>query len=235
MQDVDFTTLQAIREEAGMQQYKNGEVLEGVIDGSNKTFLTSYKPIVDINQDDILSPGDVVCYVDDAPVTVDSINPAAGALSLHSAPEADSVVSADYAFSPLSDADVEVYRTRAEKWLVRRVKNVFDMTTVTSNSFPEEWTNMVLLYAAGLILIKDYGSSVDTDGTSKDGYKKLGLARDLMKEYLMDLGEDSSASTLEAEQPNSTTDGNIFGRDSMLGRSDGRSRDDEFMRHEDRF
>jgi len=117
-----------------------------------------------------------------------------------------------YAFSPLTDATMDVYRTRASRVAERRVRNFYDFTKMTRDNVPAEWGNMVMLYGAGLILIRDYGSSVDTDGSSKDGYKKLGLARALMTEYLTD--QKRRSHSYYPETVSSRNDGDIFPRDT---------------------
>jgi hypothetical protein len=233
MSQVDYATLQAIRKEAGFQHAKNGDKLTGVADGANKVFVTTKKPIVDTNFDGIVSAADVILYDDGVPVTVTAVNPTTGAITANVAPANASVMTADYYYSPLSDADIDDVRGEAQDWLNNRVKSHYDLADIkTDDDVPSQFRTIVKLYAAGLLLIRDYGSSTDTDQTSKDGYKKIDLARDLLKEFIGDITDDADQPT--AARPVVHTDGNIFARSEDLGGDYAdTSGDDAFFRSKD--
>ncbi len=233
-----YATRQAIRKESGRQHRKSAERPSGVVDGTNKDFYVAKKFVVDRNDDDLFNTSDVVAYVDGAAVPVDAVNADTGLITLHDAPTGSQVVTADYQFSELSDADIDEVRGEAEDWLTGRVKNYIDVTAFTwhlpildpvvLDNFPKTFSTIVKLYAAALILIRDYGSGADTDLTSKDGYKKLGVAKSMLSDWLAEFIEDGGEGK-RAPKATVRTDGDIFHRNRNLGESHP-SKDDEFMR-----
>lgn len=230
MSNVDYVTLQAIREDSGMQHQKNGEVPTGAVNGSNTIFYLSKTPLADRDYDDVVTPSDVIVRVDGVPVNITSLQASTGKLVLASPPGNGTQVTVEYAYSPLTDATVEAYRVKAQAWLNRRVKNIFDLTTIKDvEDVPDAFINIVTLFASGLILIKDFGSSADTDGTSKDGYKKLDLARDLLKEYIMDETDDPDSPENTGDKPSVIAHDGPFTKRN----SDGTSKDAWWWRHRD--
>jgi len=233
-----YATRQAIRKESGRQHRKSAERPSGVVDGSNKDFYVAKKYVVDRNDDDLFNTSDVVAYVDGAAVSVTAVNADTGLITLAVAPTGSQVVTADYQFSELSDADIDEVRGEAEDWLTNRVKNYIDVTLfkwhlpvtdpVTVDNFPKTFSTIVKLYASGLILIRDYGSGADTDLTSKDGYKKLGVAKSMLSDWLAEFIDDGGEGK-KAAKAAVKTDGNIFNRSRDLG-TDKPDQDDQFMR-----
>ena len=100
-----YATRQAIRKESGRQHRKSAERPSGVVNGVNTDFYTAKKYIVDRNDDDVLDPSDVVAYVDGAAVPVTGVDADTGLIQLATAPGNGTVVTADYQFSELSDAE----------------------------------------------------------------------------------------------------------------------------------
>jgi len=233
-----YATRQAIRKESGRQHRKSAERPSGMVDGTNKDFYVAKKFVVDRNDDDVLAPSDVVAYVDGVAVEVTAVNADNGKISLAVAPTGSQVVTVDYQFSELSDADINEVRLEAESWLTSRVTNYIDVTIFEGSypgvepivvaNYPKVFSTIVKLYAAALILIRDYGSGADTDLTSKDGYKKLGVAKSMLSDWLAEFIEDGGEGT-RAPKATVRTDGNIFHRNRELGESHP-SKDDEFMR-----
>ena len=229
MATINYTTLQDIREEAGLQKRVNGESPAGVIDGANKDFYVKQKYIVDRDySDDGPQPGDVTAYVNDIAVEVSAIDATTGKISLTDAPAGGTKVKIDYQFSVLSDEGATKRRTEANGWINRRVKNVVNLADLSDDAIAD-FGMIARLYSAALLLIRDYGSSADTDLSSKDGYKKLQTARELLSEYVGDMANDNDAP--EPESVSSRSDGNIFARNTDLS-ADGPSRDDEFFNHD---
>lgn len=233
-----YATRQAIRKESGRQHRISAERPSGVVDGTNTDFYTARKYLVDRNDDDVLSASDVVAYVDGSAVPVASVNQDNGLIKLETAPAAGKVITADYQFSELSDADIDEVRSEAEDWLTRRVKSYIDVTKFTTHlivadpvnvdNYPKVFSTVVKLYAAALILIRDYGSGADTDLTSKDGYKKLGVAKSLLSDWIAEINEDGSSVPAPA-RPTGRSDGTIFRRNRTL-EADQPDKDDRFMR-----
>jgi hypothetical protein len=59
---------------------------------------------------------------------------------------------------------------------------------ISTNLDAVRW--IVRLYSAGKLLIRDYGFNQDLENTSKDGYKKIAVAKAQLKE-LAALGDDA--------------------------------------------
>lgn len=237
-QGFHYATRQAIRKESGRQHRKSAERPSGVVDGVNKDFYVAKKFVVDRNDDDLFNSSDLVAYIDGAAVSVDVVNADTGLVTVHDAPTNGQIVTVDYQFSELSDADIDEVRGEAEDWVTNRVKGYIDVTVFTwhlpildpivLDNFPKTFSTIVKLYAAALILIRDYGSGADTDLTSKDGYKKLGVAKSMLSDWLAEYIDDNGSGT-KAAKATVRTDGNIFNRSTDLG-SDKPDQDDQFMR-----
>jgi hypothetical protein len=211
MSSLNYCPLQTIREEAGLQSAKNNDSPSGAIDGENKTFYVGNAPIVDRNYDDSTDGSDVLFYVNGSVVEVESIDPDTGRIDLAEAPAEGATLSVSYAFSNVSDTRVEEMRNEAQGWLNNRIKSYYNLNTLTAQNLPAEFRTFIRLYAGGLLLIRDHGSHADLEDTSKDGYKKLETARDLVKEFIADIMNDADTSTPVA--PVVKTDGNIFNRE----------------------
>lgn len=228
-----YATRYAIRKEAGLQHRKSAEAPSGIVNGSNRDFYVSKKYVVDRNGDDVFDATDVVAYVNGSAVTVEGVNAESGLVKLAVAPTNGQVVTVDYQFSQASDADIDEVRAETEDWLTRGVKGYIDVTVFANTptvNYPKLFSTIVKLYAAALLLIRDYGSGADTDLTSKDGYKKLQLAKTMLSDWvaeITDAGSDDPSS--RAPRVRQKNDGTIFRRERNLSDSHP-SKDDEFMR-----
>lgn len=210
-------TLLAIRREAGLHHQKIKEVPGGVRDGANQVFTTQRVYLVDRNADDTFTLADVVAYVDDLPVAISAVDGSSGAVTLTVAPASGTAVKLTYAYSVLSDVEATQYRKEATDWLRTAIRSqvppaVYD--AYTADTYPSIFSTIVRLYCAGLLLIRDYGSSADTDLTSKDGYKKLQLAKSMLNDWLMETADDSETAT--PVTGSMKTDGNLFPRQTDL-------------------
>lgn len=239
MAEPAYSTIQGIREEAGLQQRWEREApASGAANGSNTVFIAQRSPFVDTNGDDAITIADVVAYVNGAPVTIASINAAAGSVTLQAAPANGATVELTYATSPASDSYVDSLLDEAVSWVKSKIQTKVSLpfTDVNgTNPLPDMIKTVTRLYAGALMLIRDYGSSSDTDQTSKDGYQKLKTARELLDDYINGLTEANESSTAaEASQVAVKTDGNIFERNEDLDNTYPSSppQDDYFMRRE---
>lgn len=227
--DIDYSSLQDIREESGHQHVVKLASMTGTADGANTSFYVARTYVVDRDYDDSLAAADVVVYDDSVAVTATSVNGTTGEIVLDSAPAASSVMKCTYAWSALSDAKVTKYRNEAISFVQRRLKGILDYTTWDSSDVPDELKTITRMYAAALILIRDHGSSADTELTSKDGYKRLGWAKKALKEYIQAVSDDADAST--PVTASTKTDGQLFERESDLDDWTGTVTEDEhFMR-----
>lgn len=235
--DKDYSALQDIREESGLQHIVKLETPSGTVNGSNKIFTVGRTYIVDRNYNDIIdvatASGDVIVYDDSVAVSVESVNSTTGAITLVSAPATSSVMLVTYAYSLLSDVKVGKYRDEAIDYVHRKINGIIDYGAWTdaddSTGVPPIVQTVVRLYAAGLILIQDHGLNVDVENSSKDGYKRLSTAKSLLGEYLEEVGSSAGASTRVSVVARS--DGNIFTRNTDLSTwNESVSATDAFMR-----
>lgn len=176
-----YESLQAILEEAGMSHQQLAEKPYGSVDGTNRIFTTPHKPLSDRNYDDVVDINDVFVLVNGAPATVESIDAINGVITLVNAPAADVEVLVDYRYSPIPLSVADTRRREAQDYINQNMKRVDPCAPYTGAFNPGNGQTlidntirtMVRLYAAGLLLVRDYGFNQDTELTSKDGYKKL--------------------------------------------------------------
>lgn len=231
--DKDYASYQDIREEAGQQAVSKLDTLSGVIDGSNASFYAKRTYIVDRDYDDAIGTGsgatDVIVYDDDVAVTVSTVNQATGEIVLASAPALGSSLLVTFAHSALSDTLVDKRRKEAIGYAKRRLNGVIDYSVWEASDVPETLKTFTRLYTAGLLLIQDQGLNVDTEETSKDGYKKLSTAKSLLMDYIDEIG-NSSGSTSRV-RTTARSDGNLFARNTDLTSfNETVDTTDEFMR-----
>lgn len=231
--DKDYSSYQDIREEAGHQHLNKLEELSGLANGSNTIYYAKRTYIVDRNYNDTIDvasvSGDVIVYVNDVAVSVSAVNTDTGAITLGAAPANGASVLGTYYHSALSDAKVDKYRKEAISYIQRRMNGILDYESWEDTDVPAEIKTYTRMYAAGLILIRDHGLNADTELTSKDGYEKLKQVKAWLKEYLMEVSDDSDASTPTVASTKS--DGNIFTRNTDLSTyGESSSVDEHFMR-----
>jgi hypothetical protein len=206
MATVPYVTRQAVREEAGFQHVEENGSLTGVINGTNKVFMTEHKPIVDRDHSNTTNTEDVTVYVDGAPADVEILDDVAGVITLDTAPGEDvQLMTILYHHSQLSDAYVDQKISEATSIVHKALRAngiayPFDTEVDAQALYYPAIQYIVVLYAAGMALVRDYGSSADTEETSKDGYKKLATAKSELMKLIEDLVKDDLI-------PNSGTDG----------------------------
>jgi hypothetical protein len=179
---------QSILEEAGLAFVVHAEdTLTGNVDGTNKVFVTTYKPIIDSNYDDIVDASDVTLYVNGVPVPVGNVNPVTGAITAQTAPLVGATITADYMYSPIKDQTVCDVRQEAQTH-IDEVMSTLEPTPYAnmadSPATPATIRRIARWIAAGMLLTRDYGSGSDTDGTSKDGKSKMKTAEEWLSKYL---------------------------------------------------
>jgi hypothetical protein len=215
---VPYASVQAIREGAGLLSRSENETPAGAINGSNKDFTVKRRPIVDGNDDGTVDASDVQAYVNGVSVTVSGVNATTGVITLQSAPANGTQVTVTYHFSPLSDSYVEAKADQASSWIDGKIKRakLDKPPTLPLNTVPGVITSAAELYAAGLILTRDWGGRADTEQTSKDGFAKIRLARELVDDYIAGLeAEENNVETdaSDRRQMSAVSDGDIFDRE----------------------
>lgn len=216
--DLDYSSLQRIREESGHQHLSKLESLTGATDGANTVFYVGRTYIVDRNYNDEIDvaavDGDVIVYDDDVAVSVSAVNVTTGAITLGAAPATSSEMMATYAYSVLSDESVSQYRDEAIDFVHRKINGIIPYTEWETTDVPPLVRTVVRIYAAGLILIQDQGLNTDTEDSSKDGYKRLTIAKSLLDGYLSEVSNAPGSSARVSVASHS--DGNIFYREPDL-------------------
>lgn len=211
---MSYASIQAIREGAGLLNRVNNETPTGATNGTNRDFVVGRRPIVDGNYDDVVGTEDVQAFVNDEPVVVSNVDAASGKITLAVAPAADDSVTVDYQFSPITDEYTETKQVEADSWVNMKIQGY--IAVPLKDPVPGIITSAAEMYAAGLILTRDWGSRVDSELTSKDGFNKIKQARALLDDYIQGLKDAKMRS------------GNFTGDNSVSTASD----HDVFSRHE---
>jgi hypothetical protein len=206
---IHYTTLQEILEESGLSHAVHGENANGVVDGVNKIFTVDNKPLVDTNNDDTVTKDDVRVYVDGVPAPIDTVDAQFGIITLITAPAADAEVTTDYQYSAVSLAFVAKVRSGVEAWINRYVRKI---DSLPYTAVPEDISYIAMLRGAAKLQIRDYGYNQDAEGTSKDGYKKLSEAKNLLMEYINAGGLDDSDSLSGVNGLDVQSEGSLFER-----------------------
>ena len=216
--DLDYSSLQDIREESGNQHIVKLETPSGAVNGSNTVFTVGRTYIVDRDYDDTIdvgtASGDVIVYDDAVAVSVSAVDTTTGVITLGAAPATNSVMLVTYAYSLLSDASVVKYRDQAIDFVQRKMSGIINYGAWEGADVPPIVQTIVRIYAAGLILIRDHGLNTDTENSSKDGYKRLTMAKSLLDDYVAEASDVAGSTTRVTAT--SRSDGNIFSRNTDL-------------------
>lgn len=98
-------------------------------------------------------------------LTVSSVDPEVGVVTLSTPPASGSSLIIDFASSPLPSNDIEAKRLQAESMVNQRLSLCYNLPLTP---VPSMITSLASRLAAALLLIRDYG--VGARSTSKDGY-----------------------------------------------------------------
>lgn len=205
-----YETLQAILEEAGLSHAVLAEIPAGSVDGINKVFVTSHKPLTDSNYNDTITPLDVVVYVNSIPVRVVAVDPPSGAITLSVAPAVDAQVLIDYRYSPILLQEVQSIREEVQDTIDKVMGGV---DTVPYSPVPGTIKRICRTFAAGVLLARDYGFNAEAENTSKDGDAKIKRAEKWLKDYFMSGGNSATPSNTEIEDVAVTSSGDMFCQD----------------------
>lgn len=230
-----YTTLQDILEEAGLSHKILAEIPNGGVDGDNKQFTVSYKPLTDANYDDEVTADDLRVYYDGVPADVDTVDAEYGTITMTTAPAEGVVVTVDYRYAPVTLEFVSKRRDEAQALVNKRMKSIDSCAPYGEGGkdVPKIVQNIARQFAAAWMLIREYGYNQDTEGTSKDGYKRLEVAEAMLEEYAKNGGEcgidgdGSPSSSLHSIGVRS--DGDLFARDAREFRRERGFNDDTGM------
>lgn len=187
MEEVVYVSLSAILDEAGLLHKELAENLDGTVDGTNKAFTTSHKPLVDANFDDNLDASDVVAYVDGVVAAVAKVDARSGTITLQQAPAVDSTVTADYCFTNIHHRVVWESRDEAQTHINEVMSTLESTPYANYPGTPPTIRKITRWLAAGMLLTRDYGSASGTDETSKSGSARMKMAEGWLTKYL-DMG-----------------------------------------------
>lgn len=205
-----YATTQAIREAAGLQSRVENETPAGPVDGTNRAFATKRKPIVDSTYDEVVNAEDIVVTVNGEAVQLTHIDPASGTFSTALPPPAGAAIRVMYCHSSLSQGYVDGKQEEADSWVDMKLSSCG--VAVPLSPTPAIISTAAELYAAGIILYKDWGNRSNTEYTSKDGEMKISQARKLIEEYCASLANQRRATSDTAQSVSSVSDGNVFAR-----------------------
>ncbi len=229
-----YASVQAIRESAGLLSRVQNETPKGTVDNSNRDFVVKRRPIVDGNNDDEVDATDVNAYVNGALVAVSAVDAKSGKVTLQTAPATGTAVTIDYQFSPITDEYTEGKQEEADSWvdLKLRDRTINPALELPLNPVPGVIATAAEMYAAGLILTRDWGSRVDSEQTSKDGFAKIKQARELIADYIAGVLADQKVGSTTSDNAVSTaSDADPFSR-TYEGDGFGCDPDDAFMRRQ---
>lgn len=221
-----YATIQAIREAAGLQSRIENETPAGPVDGTNRVFVVKRKPIADANYDEVVDAEDVQVMAAGVTVEVESVNADTGEITLKTAPGVNVPVRVFYQFSPLTTQYVEGKQEEADSWVDMKVGGSVEVPILPA---PAVISTAAELYAAGVILYKDWGNRSNTEYTTKDGDLKISQARKLIEEYLASLKQQRQANSSSSQSVSAVTDPNVFSRTPDNGSTFDESTNDSFF------
>lgn len=225
---MSYLTRQSVREEAGFQDVET-EALIGVVNNSNKVFAVNRRPIVDRNEDDLVTvTGDFVVMVDGMPVPVEDVDENLGTVELVTAPANETEVSIEYASSALPNTYIDKLIVEAEA-IVNSALRKFTTVPLSEDDTDNYATarRIALMYASGFALVRDYGKNTDTEESAKDGYAKLAWAKKALDSLIATIKDNGDAAS-GGGTARVVSEGHVFGGHRKI---DTRSHD-FFMRKE---
>lgn len=167
-------SVQAILEEAGLYHRRSVQVVAD----ENGIIVLEDSPLADRNYNDIVDFEDVLVRAGGEKLEVVDVDVENGIIKLAKPLNNDDHLWVNYAYSSVSASFVE--KVRGE--VLAEVRRVLSEAEIERNLDSVRW--IVRLYSAGKLLIRDYGFNQDLENTSKDGYKKIDLAKSQLNELI---------------------------------------------------
>lgn len=197
MSDKNFESVQAILEEAGLIHRQQNINVE--IQGSR--IILNDGIIADSNYNDLVDFEDVTVFCGGEKMEVLNIDAENGVIELANNSKNGEIANVSYNYSNVRQALVEKIRSE----VLAEIRKVLAISTIEQNRDIVGY--IVRIYAAGKLLVREYGFNQEMADTSKDGYRKI----DLAKAEIKALQETEEEKRTENEVW-STGDEDLFGK-----------------------
>lgn len=197
MSDKNFESVQAILEEAGIIHRQQNITSE--IQGNH--IILNDGIIADSNYNDLVDFEDVTVFCGGEKMEVSNIDAENGIIELANSSKNGEIANVSYNYSNVRQALVE--KIRGE--VLAEIRKVLAISTIEQNRDIVGY--IVRIYAAGKLLVREYGFNQEITDTSKDGYRKIELAKAEIKA----LQENEEEKRTENEVW-STGDEDLFGK-----------------------
>lgn len=179
-ENTHYETIGRILSEAGfflLARNENVRVEKGIIS-------TAYGNIIskktDVDQD--VNKDDVSVYISGDEFVVKEIDAENGRITLEDTEQTTQNAKVTYHYSPVMVSFAEVTREDVENRIRKKLSGMSGCECMKKADFKESLRMITRLWAAGLLQTKDYGYNVDSEETSKDGYRKINEAKSLLNE-----------------------------------------------------
>ena len=192
MSDKNFESVQAILEEAGLIHRQQN--ISAEIQGNH--IILNDGIIADSNYNDLVDFEDVAEKME-----VSNIDAENGVIELANNSKNGEIANVSYNYSNVRQALVE--KIRGE--VLAEIRKALAISTIEQNRDIVGY--IVRIYAAGKLLVREYGFNQEITDTSKDGYRKIELAKAEIKA----LQENEEEKRTENEVW-STGDEDLFGK-----------------------
>ena len=197
MSDKNFESVQAILEEAGLIHRQQN--ISAEIQGNH--IILNDGIIADSNYNDLVDFEDVTVFCGGEKMEVSNIDAENGVIELANNSKNGEIASVSYNYSNVRQALVE--KIRGE--VLAEIRKALAVSTIEQNRDIVGY--IVRIYAAGKLLVREYGFNQEITDTSKDGYRKIELAKAEIKA----LQENEEEKRTENEVW-STGDEDLFGK-----------------------
>lgn len=197
MSDKNFESVQAILEEAGLIHRQQN--ISAEIQGNH--IILNDGIIADSNYNDLVDFEDVTVFCGGEKMEVSNIDAENGIIELANSSKNGEIANVSYNYSNVRQALVE--KIRGE--VLAEIRKVLAISTIEQNRDIVGY--IVRIYAAGKLLVREYGFNQEITDTSKDGYRKIELAKAEIKA----LQENEEEKRTENEVW-STGDEDLFGK-----------------------
>lgn len=197
MSDKNFESVQAILEEAGLIHRQQN--ISAEIQGNH--IILNDGIIADSNYNDLVDFEDVAVFCSGEKIEVLNIDAENGIIELANNSKNGEIANVSYNYSNIRQALVE--KIRGE--VLAEIRKALAVSTVEQNRDIVGY--IVRIYAAGKLLVREYGFNQEITDTSKDGYRKIELAKAEIKA----LQENEEEKRTENEVW-STGDEDLFGK-----------------------
>lgn len=153
----------------------------------NKIFVTN-TPLFGANDDGTVEPEEVLVRVAGVKVDVDSVDAENGIIILAAAPAADEKVEVYYRYATIEPDFVAIVRDDVKALIDTRVNGYDPCYPYTTEEVPTAIRGIMRIWAAALLLQREYGYNTDATDTSRDGLTKAKYAESLLDVYIANGG-----------------------------------------------